>query len=243
MPDASAVVRILRTVINDADGGPIARTNLGEEVAHRLRKAVLSGELASGTRVVQDEWAQRLGVSRMPVRDAVVRLEVEGLLTVSASGATTVAAVLEKDIVDGYQVNSTIAGVIARRAAHKLTDDEIVGLRAVQSELGDAVAAGDIDTAQARDFEFHRRINRAGGSVRLLSLLRLMSAGVPPVTIGDVPELATSIVRDHDAIVDAFAARDGEAARQAMETHLLGVQDKVIALLAGRGLFASEGDA
>ena len=125
-------------VLND---GPIPRTKLSDEVAHRIRGAILSGRLKSGERVVQEEWAQRLGVSRMPVRDAVSRLEAEGLVTVSASGGTTtVAEVSEGDIEDAYEIAAAAAGVAARRAAQRLTTEELAGLRRLHERLITAVS-------------------------------------------------------------------------------------------------------
>lgn len=219
------------------DDGPIARTKLSDEVAHRIREAILSGRLTSGMRVVQEEWAQRLGVSRMPVRDAVARLEAEGLVTVSASSVVAVAAVSERDIEDIYQLTATLAGITARRAAHELSDEALGELRRVHDELTEAVDRNDDETAQARNFEFHQRINRGSGSRRLVALLRLVSAGVPHFSIRELSELGRTTVDEHAEILDALEKRDGERVRQSVEGHLLAVEHKVLARLREQGFF------
>src|ERR1700744_3435793 len=173
------------------DDGPIPRTKLSDEVAHRMREAILSGRLKSGMRVVQDEWAQRLGVSRMPVRDAVFRLEAEGLVTISASkGTTTVAELSETDVEDAYEITAVAAAVAASRAAQRLTVEELAGLRRVHQRLVTAVANQDANAAQECHVKFHRRINRGSGSARLRSLIRTVSAGVPHFSIRVTAELA-----------------------------------------------------
>jgi DNA-binding GntR family transcriptional regulator len=220
------------------DETPIPRTNLSDEVAHRIRGAILSGRLKSGERVVQEEWAQRLGVSRMPVRDAVSRLEAEGLVTVSASGGTTtVAEVSEGDIEDAYEIAAAAAGVAARRAAQRLTTEELAGLRRLHERLITAVADQDTAAAQECNFEFHRRINRGSGSARLVSLIRMVSAGVPHFSIREMAELAETTVTDHAEILDALEQRDGDRAMQAMQHHLMSTRHIVLDNLRQLGFF------
>lgn len=219
------------------DQRPIPRTKLSDEVAHRIREAILTGQLKSGMRVVQEDWAQRLGVSRMPVRDAVSRLEAEGLVTVSATNVVTVAAVSESDVEDTYQLTASLAGLAARRAATHLTADELGELRRVHEELTAAVRREDAQTAQARNFEFHRLINRGSASPRLISLLRLVSAGVPQFSIRELSELGKATVREHAEILHALEQRDGERACRAIEDHLLDVRHQVVGTLRDQGFF------
>jgi DNA-binding GntR family transcriptional regulator len=218
--------------------GPIPRTKLSDEVAHRIREAILTGRLKAGMRVVQEDWAQRLGVSRMPVRDAVSRLEAEGLVTVSASsGTTTVAEVSESDIEDAYEITAVAAGVAARRAAHRLTTEELAGLRRLHDRLITAVVDQDDAAAQECNFEFHRRINRGSGSARLLSLIRMVSAGVPHFSIREMAELAETTVTDHAEILDALEQRDSDRAMHAIQHHLLSTRHTVVDNLRRHGFF------
>jgi DNA-binding GntR family transcriptional regulator len=220
------------------NNGPIPRTKLSDEVAHRMREAILTGRLKAGMRVVQEDWAQRLGVSRMPVRDAVSRLEAEGLVTVSASsGTTTVAEVFESDIEDAYEITAVVAGVAARRAAQRLTTEELVGLRRLHQQLITAVVDQDTETAQKCNFEFHRRINRGSGSARLLSLIRTVSASVPHFSIREMAELAEATVPDHAEILDALEHRDSDRAMQAIQQHLMSTRHIVLDNLRQLGCF------
>jgi GntR family transcriptional regulator of vanillate catabolism len=100
----------------------LSRTSLRDQVTAAIRDMVLSRQLGPGERIVQTEPARRLGVSRMPVRDAINTLCAEGLLVMDGTvGSAVVATVRVEDIQDSYAVQATILGLIGRRAAERIT--------------------------------------------------------------------------------------------------------------------------
>lgn len=223
------------------DAAPIPRTKLSDEVAHRLREAILTGGLKPGMRIVQEEWARQLGVSRMPVRDAVAKLVAEGLLQVSRTNETTVASLSEQDVDDAYLVNAVLTGIAAQRTAERITPEQLAAMKAIHESMGMAVERGDLEEAQERNFDFHRALNTACGSPRLLAFLRVVSGGIPQFAIREIPEWRRRAVDDHAAILQAVEQRDGEAARAAMEKHLMTLNRLVVEHLRRQGFFAPDG--
>jgi DNA-binding GntR family transcriptional regulator len=221
-------------VINET---PIARTKLSDEVAHRIREAILTGRLKSGERIVQEDWAQRLGTSRMPIRDAVTRLEAEGLVSVSPSNGITVASMSEQDIEDAYEFAAVLVGLAGRRAAVNLSADELTGLRRLHERLTAALGEDDRDTAQECSYEMFRRINKASHSTRLLALIRLNAASVPLVSVRQLAELNDSTIRGHAEIIAALEARDADRAAEALENYLRSTRHAVISSLRQLGFF------
>ena len=95
---------------------PIAHKSMTDQVSEKLRSMILSHELAPGTRVTQADLAEMLGVSTMPIREALLRLGAEGLITASASRSFEVTAVTGRGIRDVYWVHGVLAGELAARA-------------------------------------------------------------------------------------------------------------------------------
>ena len=219
------------------DETPIRRSKLSDEVAHRIREAILSGRLKSGERIVQEEWANRLGVSRMPVRDAVARLEAEGLVTVSTGNGVTVASMSEHDIEDAYEFAAVLVGLAGRRAAVNLSDEDLAGLRQIYERMLVALGEGDRVTAQECTFEIFRQINQASGSARLLALIRLNAASVPLVSVRELPELDDAMIGGHAEILDALEAREPDRAGRALEDYTRSTRHALIDNLRRLGFF------
>lgn len=219
------------------DDTPIPRTKLSDEVAHRIREAILTGRLKSGERVVQEEWAHRLGVSRMPVRDAVVRLEAEGLVTVTTGNGVTVASMSEQDIEDAYEFAAVLVGLAGRRAAVNLSGEDLAGLRRIYERMIAALEGDDRVTAQECSFEIFRQINKASGSARLLALIRLNAVSVPLVSVRQLANLDAATNRGHAEILAALEARDADRAGRALEDYLRSTRHAVIDSLRQLGFF------
>jgi DNA-binding GntR family transcriptional regulator len=216
---------------------PIPRTKLSDEVAHRIREAILTGRLKSGERIVQEDWAHRLGTSRMPVRDAVTKLEAEGLVSVSTSNGVTVASMSEQDIEDAYEFAAILVGQAGQRAAVKLSAEELGELRRLYERLVEALRDDDRGTAQECTYEMFRRINVASGSTRLLALIRLNAASVPLVSVRELAGLNESTIEGHTEILEALEARDPDRSREALESYLRSTRQAVIDSLRQLGFF------
>lgn len=216
---------------------PRRRPNLAEEVADHLRKEILSGHIKPGDRIDQDGVAESLGVSRLPVREALISLDREGLVHTIPRRGTYVSRVDRTDILDHYLIFGQVAGLAAARAVARLDDE---GLQALVDLHERMLAADNLNEQQDLNHEFHRMINRAAGSQRMSSMLQLLSRSLPMPYQDFPPEWLEEANRQHREIVEAFRRRDTLAAQRAMEQHINASARHAIEVLEALDFFEDE---
>lgn len=213
---------------------PVQRSSMSEQVARIIREEILSGKLQPGERLVQTEWADRLDVSRMPVRDAINQLAAEGTLLQSRNGAAVVARIDPEDIRDGYELTNIISSFAARRAASRITDEELLALEEIHRELTQAVARGERGPASDLNWDFHSMVNHAARSTRISALLRHLASAIPHAAFELVDRWPTRALADHELILGALKDRDGERAAELMYRHIEDGSKYMIAMLEER---------
>jgi DNA-binding GntR family transcriptional regulator len=206
--------------------------SLKDSAADYLREQILTGQLTPGTKIDQEEISAALGISRLPVREALIELANEGLVDAVPRRGAFVASLERADIVDHYRVFGLVAGLAASRAATSLTDADLVELRAIHESF---TAATDADTQASWNHEFHRRINRAGGSRRLVSVLALLSRSLPVRYFEFVPGWAETSARHHARILTALEQRDAHEAQRLMEHHVTESGELAVGILQEMG--------
>lgn len=217
------------------------RPKLGEECARYLRDALISGTYRSGQKLVVEDIAQQLGVSAMPVREALIALANEGLVEVLPRRGFRVARIERRDVEDVFQVHSYVAGLLIQAATESIQDPTIERLRGIQREI-ERAAAGTAGTERAArieqlNFLFHRTINHVPDTERLRWFLRAASRYVPRHFYEAIPGWIEATIDDHPPIIDALARRDAPAARRLMEAHVQLAGRLVVARLADTGLW------
>jgi DNA-binding GntR family transcriptional regulator len=216
---------------------PRRRRNLAEDVAAHIRDAILAGRLKPGQRVDQDAIAEELGVSRLPVREALIALDQEGLVQTIPRKGTYVSRVDRDDIVDHYQIFGQVAGLAAARAVARL---DAAGLERLVA-LHDAMSrAGTLQEQQRLNHEFHRTINTAAGSQRMSAMLQLLSRSLPMPYADFPPEWLDEANRQHRDILEAFRRRDTLAAQRSMEQHINASARHAIEVLEHLDFFEDE---
>lgn len=193
------------------------RPNLADEVASHIRAEILGGRLRPGTRIDQDGIAEELGVSRLPVREALISLDREGLIHTIPRKGSYVSRIDRDDISDHYQVFGQVAGLAAARAVARLDDDDVARLIDLHERMTESAT---LEEQQRLNHEFHRTINLAAGSQRMTSMLLLLARSLPMPYADFPPEWLAEANRQHQDILDAFARRDTRAAQRAMEQHI-----------------------
>lgn len=220
-----------------AEGRPRRRPNLAEEVAAHIRGGILSGRLKPGERIDQDAIAEELGVSRLPVREALISLDREGLVHTIPRKGSYVSRVDRGDIADHYQIFGQVAGLAAARAVARLDDAGLEHLVDLHERMS---AATNLTEQQRLNHEFHRTINRAAGSQRMSSMLQLLSRSLP-MPYADFPaEWLDEANRQHREILEAFRRRDTLAAQRSMEQHITASARHAIEVLERLGFFEDE---
>ena len=190
----------------------IVHRTKADEVATELRRLVLSGEFADGQRLTQEKLATTLGVSAMPVREAFLKLAAEGLLVTEANRSFFVAGNSTADIRDAFWVYGQIVGELASRTALIANEQMLEQLTVLHERHS---AATEYEPRFTANWEFHKLVNLAAGSRRLLLILRSVLRFFPNLLAlpGSI-ELASDWQRD---LIKNFRAKDPEAARTTSE--------------------------
>jgi DNA-binding GntR family transcriptional regulator len=198
---------------------PTTARSATDLVLETLREEILDGTLAPGETVRQEDVAARLGVSRMPVREAIKRLEAEGLVDVLPSRRVRVAPLSRDEIEDVYDLRAALEPLAVRLAVPRLTPAD---LRRAAHALEDADAEDDAATFGARNAAFHLALIERCERPRLLTLItslldvsdRYQRAGLRD------PEHNALVRDEHRRLFDAAAAGDADAAARTTEEHV-----------------------
>jgi DNA-binding GntR family transcriptional regulator len=219
-------------LVDQARAGTVIHPSLKDAAAAYLREQILTGRLVPGTKIDQDEISEELGMSRLPVREALIELAHESLIDAVPRRGAFVARLDRADILDHYRIFGLIAGLAASRAATALTEDQLADLRDVHESF---VAATDPDGKAYWNHEFHKVINQGGGSRRLASVLGLLSRSLPVRYFEFVPQWADISAGHHARILQALEARDAHEAQRLVEHHLAESGDLAVEILQEMG--------
>ncbi|MER6133369.1 GntR family transcriptional regulator [Streptomyces sp. NPDC001815] len=143
---------------------PVPRTLLRDQAYAAIRDAIVAGEIEPGAVVRDAEFAERLGLSRAPVRDAFSRLVDEGLLESKPQSYTRVTPVVAADVRDAAAVVGAMHELAARVAVPRLRGPDVNAMRSANARFAHAVRAGDVDAALRADDELHDVLVRASGN-------------------------------------------------------------------------------
>jgi DNA-binding GntR family transcriptional regulator len=215
----------------------ISHPSLKDAAAAYLREQILTGKLKPGTKIDQDEISEALGMSRLPVREALIELAQESLVDAVPRRGAFVARLERADIIDHYRIFGLIAGLAGSRAASALTEAQLVELRRVNDAF---VAATDPEDKAYWNHEFHKMINRAGGSRRLASVLGLLSRSLPVRYFEFVPHWADISAGHHERILVALEAHDAHEAQRLLEQHVAESGDLAVEILQEMGYWERE---
>lgn len=193
------------------------RSNLKDEAAGHVRSLIFTGELRPRQKIDQDLIATMLGVSKQPVREAMIQLEGEGLVQMVARRGAFVAALTRDDIVDHFLIFGVVSALAARRSIEHLSAADLDRLDTLVEEMG---RSDDAATQRDLNHQFHRVLNRSAGSKRLISVISLLANSIPEGLLSQDSEWWTQAHTDHGGIVAALRRGDGDAVVTAVETHL-----------------------
>jgi len=223
--------------LDDLLAPPPARS-LGDDIAERLRAAILSGHFEPGERLGEERLAQRMGVSRGPIRDALSKLERQGLVVIKRNKGAFVARLTREDLEELYTLRLSIERLALERACAQADRGEIAALQQLIDEIAMHTRAGISEQLAADlDLRFHDLIYQAAHHRRLWetwSQLRpqihilLLSRNVVNRDFRDL------VVVAHQQLLDAIRDRDGARAVEILEEHLHGSYQRVLASLASR---------
>ncbi|MCI8374722.1 MAG: GntR family transcriptional regulator [Lachnospiraceae bacterium] len=144
---------------------------LRDVVFQTLRQAILHGELKPGERLMEIHLAERLGVSRTPIREAIRKLELEGLVVMIPRRGAVVASITEKDLKDVLEVRRTLEILAGEVACERITPELLMELKSAGEEFGRLKETEDANRLAEADVRFHEIIYEATGNARLIHIL------------------------------------------------------------------------
>lgn len=195
-----------------------ARTT-SDVIADTLSEDISAGRIALGAPLRQEELAARFGVSRIPIRDALQRLEGDGLVVIYPNRGAFVATLSVDEVREIIDLRILIEGDLISRAVRNMDDDD---LRRIEGMADMASrAAGAADWAEA-DHDFHRALYQPAGRPRQTALVISLRRAIERYGVAHarLPERRAEWIDDHIAIVEACRARDAKAAHRILTDHI-----------------------
>jgi DNA-binding GntR family transcriptional regulator len=209
----------------DTSKGQFSGNLISDQVYTLLRRSIIEEELTPGERVVESDIARRLGVSQAPVREAVNRLAIEGLLTHVPRRGKFVAEISAEDALQARQVREPLEGLAGALAAERIDDEAIADLEDLVERMHAAVAAQDVTAFRELDIAFHDRVSRIAGNPYLARAwgvlqpsLRALRVIGDPLYGGDWLAMAN----EHGRLLSLLRAGDPQKAGAAFADHAAG---------------------
>lgn len=195
---------------------------LRDVVFQTLRKAILTGEFMPGERLMEIALANRLGVSRTPVREAIRKLELEGLVVMIPRKGAEVAKITVSDLKDVLEVRCHLEEFAASLACERITEEKKVELKEAMVDFEKAIQQKDLKLIAEQDVAFHDVIFRATNNQRLLQIVNNLREQIFRYRIEYIKDFDyhDTLVKEHRQIMQTIMDGDKEAAEKIMRTHI-----------------------
>jgi len=222
------------TAERDAELGALKslpqRRSLGQHVYENLKQAIVKGELTPGSRVVESRAADILGISRTPVREAIHKLEREGLLRQSPAGGFFVAGLTREDIEETFGIRGVLEGYAARLAAVKHEGPEMEPLEEKIREYQACLDRGDLEALPLINTDFHNLLYALSRSPRLIRMISDLGDWIYRFrrVILKSRKMAQVSNNDHRLMLEHIRKRDAEGVEMRVREHILRGQEAVL---------------
>ena len=195
---------------------------LRDVVFNTLRQAILKGELKPGERLMEIALAERLGVSRTPIREAMRKLEQEGLVVMIPRRGAQVANITEKDLNDVLEVRIALENVAIEKACARMTEEEMRRLWLAAKEFEHTIAEGNLVKLAEADVAFHEVIYQASDNKRLIQVLNNMREQIYRYRVEYLKreEAYPQLIAEHAAIIEYISKGEKKAATDVMCKHI-----------------------
>jgi DNA-binding GntR family transcriptional regulator len=195
---------------------------LRDVVFNTLRQAILRGELAPGERLMEIQLAERLGVSRTPIREAIRKLELEGLVLMIPRKGAEVAKISEKSLRDVLEVRRSLEELAIELACERITKEGIDELEAAQTAFCEALKTNDTMEMAETDEHYHDIIYNATGNTRLVQILNNLREQMYRYRLEYIKDASKrqNLVVEHDQIIRAIREHRIDEARAAIRDHI-----------------------
>lgn len=206
---------------------------LRDVVFNTLRQAILRGELKPGERLMEIHLADRLGVSRTPIREAIRKLELEGLVTMIPRRGAEVARITEKNLRDVLEVRRALDAFSCELACDRITKKEEEELHRACEEFVSATTTRDATVIAAADVKLHDIIVRAAGNERLTELINNLSEQMYRYRIEYIKDTDNydRLIEEHRIIYESIVKKDKQTAARTVKLHIDNQERSILKLL------------
>lgn len=208
----------------------LRRENLRDGVIRIIENALLKGELAPGSRIVEAELARRAGISRGPVREAIQQLVGEGVLVQYPSRGTFVARWTPQAVEEAYTLRAVLERLAIQEAIKRVTPEDITRLQTIVEEMDQRAQEGDARALVLLDVRFHEQLYALSGHSLLQEVLARLRRRLYALMGMDegYDVYRNEIARDHQRIVDALKTGNPNLAAEVITAHILAVGAEVV---------------
>ncbi|MCI8465640.1 MAG: GntR family transcriptional regulator [Lachnospiraceae bacterium] len=195
---------------------------LRDVVFNTLRRAILRGELIPGQRLMEIQLAEKMGVSRTPVREAIRKLELEGLVVMIPRKGAEVAHISGKNLRDVLEVRRALEELAGELACKRMTEEELRLLEKANHKFTSVLGSDDITVIAQADEAFHGLIYQATDNERLIQMVNHLREQMYRYRIEHIKDRSQRrvLVQEHQEIMRALALRDVEATRRTIRNHI-----------------------
>lgn len=215
----------------NAGSTTIKRPTVTGSVAEELRRRIISGEFRGGDQVRQEALAEELGVSRIPIREALLQLETEGLVVIHTHKGAVVASLTPEDAVDLFETRLVFEPIMLQKAIAAATDADVSRLEHCLANYEKALKLeADPETLSRLNWAFHAALCRPAARPRMLTILLSLYHATDRYLRVQInrPEAKSQALKDHRAIFDAFRKRKLAVADKLIKAHITGAYSDVI---------------
>lgn len=205
-----------------------------QRVHEHLRDDILAGRIPPGSRLKIQDLATRYGLSQMPVREALQQLQGEGLVVLAPNRGATVRCMDARFVRNIFAIREALEGFLTRQAAPLLDAARLAALRDIQAAMERAHRLGDVPATIRLNRSFHRMIESTTGNDDAIRMLELHSSliGALRTRFGYREGRVETVLREHQALIDALARGDAEAAGAIHDAHIRAACDDMLAAMA-----------
>ena len=206
---------------------------LRDVVFYTLRQAILRGELKPGERLLEIRLANKLGVSRTPVREAIRKLEMEGLVKLVPRRGAEVAEITEKRVRDALEVRRALEELAVQLACERISNEELEELKKAEEHFSQVLGKVDLVEVAAADESFHDVIFKATDNDRLTQLLNNLREQIYRYRLEYLKEESYHeiLLQEHQQILERIRDRDKEKATEAIDRHIDNQVATIMAML------------
>lgn len=203
---------------------------LRDVVFNTLRQAILTGEMEPGERLMEIQLANKLGVSRTPIREAIRKLELEGLVVMVPRKGAEVADITEKDLRDVLEVRTALEELSIELAMKNMNDDDCKQLTEANKLFAKDSEGDDLIKIAEADVAFHELIYMATGNKRLIQMINNLREQMYRYRLEYIKDKSTHarLVDEHNRIIDAMVKNDVAAAKAAIKLHVENQEENIL---------------